>query len=125
MALTTFGRLRSAVTGGVQPVVPPVPVTQPPQGQATWLAQIARTLNAMLRGKINCTIDVVLLDGQTSTVVTDSRIGAWSVILPMPATASAATAMGFVWIVPQSGQATIHHRSAPETDQYFRLAIFG
>lgn len=125
MALATFARLRSAVTGGVQPVVPPVPVKLPPQGQTDWTSRIARTVNTMLGGKLNCAVDVVLTADETSTVVVDSRIGVWSVILPMPASSSAKDAMASLWIVTQQGQATIHHASDPATDQNFRLAIFG
>ena len=113
----------SAIPGGVeQPYLPPVPASMPQSAWGEWLARIARTLNEAIFGNINVVLDVTLaVDPAIETVVTDSRIGVFSVVLAMPLSASA----GPVWIEPGAGQAVIHHAADVATDRHYRLAIFG
>lgn len=129
MPLPRLSRFRAitpqAVDGGARrPFLPPVPEAMPPPGYPEWLSRIARTLNTAIAGNINVIADIVLTTG-TETIVFDDRIGLWSVVLPMPETATAAAAMTGMYFVPGSGQVTIHHAADVAADRFIRLAIFG
>lgn len=88
--------------------------------------RIAEVLNNVLQGKLNATLDVTLRASQTTTVVTDARLGPFSVILPMARTASAAGNLDGLYVTDQGkGTATLHHDSISSTDQDVRLLIIG
>ena len=58
-----------------------------------WLSKIANVLNRALVGKLNNTGTVTLTANAASTTLTNSRIGANSVIILMPTTANAVAAL--------------------------------
>jgi hypothetical protein len=88
--------------------------------------KIASTVNQMLGGKMNCTGTLTLAATATATVLTDARIGPASVILLMPATASAAAAVAGLYVGARGkGSATLSHAAAPATDQRFGYAVIG
>lgn len=86
--------------------------------------RIVDVLNAVQRGKLNCTGQVTLTAGGTTTTVVDPRIGPDSCILLSPLTANAAAVAW--WISAQSnGSATITHPNSPAADQKFNFALIG
>lgn len=87
------------------------------------LAQIANRLN---RGKFNATGSITLRASQTTTTLTDERIGATSYIDFMPTTAHGATAKQSIFMTNFiKGAATINHASSANTDQSFVYAVLG
>ena len=86
---------------------------------------VVAVLNAVLRGKLDCTGTVTLAAGATSTTITDSRIGIGSVLLLMPKTASAAAALATTYVTPGDGAAVVTHANAPTLDRTFGVAILG
>lgn len=75
---------------------------------------VAEVVNGMMNGKTNNTGTVTLRQSQTTTVITDERIGYASVILFMPTTADAADEMahGHMYVSSRGkGTATISHGS--------------
>ena len=110
------------------PAYPPVPEWTTPSGWDSWIRRIARTVNLLNRGKMNVQGRVTLTPGASSTVIVDERIGAYSVVLLEAETANAAKARAQaqgIYIVPESGQATVYHASGPDSDETFRYVIFG
>jgi len=108
------------------PAYPPVPEWRAPGGWDQWLRQLAQATNLLLRGKANCTSRITLVAGASSTILTDERIGSFSVVILEAETASAASARsGGLWVVPESGRAVIHHPASAAGDAIFRVCIFG
>jgi hypothetical protein len=90
--------------------------------------QIARKLNTVLGGKVNCTLDVTLATSVTSTTVIDSRIGFYTAISPamaLTANAAADIAAGIYVDTLKKGSAVLHHRNNAATDRTIRLVIIG
>lgn len=89
------------------------------------LRKTATAIDRINAGKFNCTVDVTLRASQTTTVVTDARIGPFSFIMWMPMTANASTAeKAGIWCNPTvAGSVTLNHASAVAVDQTFRLVI--
>jgi hypothetical protein len=85
----------------------------------------ARTINAMLHGRISCSLVVTLVPSATTSVIRDSRISPTSFIGLVPQTAHAAAAMSGLYIVPGSGLATINHASTADADKTFAAVILG
>lgn len=111
-----------------RPAIPAVAENTPQAGWGNWLIAIARTLNLVLRGKINATASVTLNAGATSTTIYDSRIGIFSHVGLEAQTASAATARltaPGIYIAPGNGSAVIHHPNNAATDQLFSALIVG
>jgi hypothetical protein len=76
-------------------------------------------------GKLNCTGSVTLTASATTTP-TDPRIGAESVILFMPTTANAASAMDALYVsARETGEATLTHDSAADEDRTFGYIVIG
>lgn len=98
-------------------------------GPRGWLGKMREVVNNILLGKMNVTLDVTLAPNAASTVVSDPRIGAGSLIsLAMPLTANAAAerANGTAIVASRGKQtATITHANNAQTDRNFRLAIIG
>lgn len=106
-----------------------VTVTALPATQlsAAW-AKLWDLLNQILRGKINVVMNATLTlrASQTTTTLTDERIGPKSILSFMALTASAATAAQSLYVTGQlKGSCTINHASNAATDQNFTVAIFG
>jgi len=88
--------------------------------------EMALILNNLLDGKINAKGSVTLSASLTSTTLADFRIGAASVILFMPTTANAATAMTSLFVSSRGDQtATLTHNSDAATDRTFAYTILG
>lgn len=88
------------------------------------LRKTGSAIDRLTAGKMNCTLDVTLRASQTTTVVTDARIGPFSYINFMALTANAATARAGLWCNPTvAGTVTLNHASSANSDQSFRLVI--
>jgi hypothetical protein len=98
--------------------------------------QIARAVNLALLGKFNATADLTLGASTTTTTLTDTRITAFSAIVPamaMTADAAADLAAG-IWVsnitpglpgAGTAGSATINHRNNSAVDRTIRFLIIG
>lgn len=117
----------STVTGTPSPSPVPsgIPARPPAIPPVAGDSQVQRTLNLVLKGKMNATAGLTLTPGATSTVLTDSRIGKFSHVSLEPATAAAAAARPSLFIVPDTGFATIYHPAGVEADQTFSCLIIG
>jgi len=94
--------------------------------------KIAETVNQILDGKLNTNSSFTLGASSATTVISDYRVGAHSVICFHPLTANAATelAAGTMYvtaanIMPRSNQFTITHANNAETDRDFRYTLLG
>lgn len=105
------------------------------QGVAPWIKDesqhrrdMARTINAILIGKANVTIDVTLRASQSTTTITDARIGYTTAVIPaMPLTVNGAVALdsGIWFDVPKSGSVVVHHAAAVAANQTIRFVLIG
>ncbi len=94
---------------------------------AAWVRKVVDVGNRTLQGKLNATTQITLRANQTTTTITDARIGPYSVILLSPVTADAAVldSLGW-WVSAQTdGACTITHASQPTSDQTFNCFIAG
>jgi len=108
------------------------PVPEMEGDEKTHRRKMARAINQILKGKINCHFDVTLNPSATSTVIQDARIGINSIISPamaMSANGAVAIAAG-IWVgsiiaavAGTLAQATIHHASNTAVDQKIRFLI--
>jgi hypothetical protein len=84
--------------------------------------QIATTVNAMLTGSTNATGSFTLTPSSTTTVVSDPRAGATSVILLCPMTATAAIVP--IWVSHRGdGNFIVTHDSMAALDRTFTYEI--
>lgn len=96
------------------------------QDQGAWLAKIAAVLNGVLAGKTNNTTTVTLTANAATTTLTDSRIGANSVICLMPTTANAAAALATTYFNTfADGSCVINHANNAQADKTFSVTITG
>lgn len=87
--------------------------------------QIALKLNGVLRGKFNCTIDVVVTPSALTTTITDPRISPFSWLAAMALdTVGAADVVGLFFDTFLNGSCVMHHRSAPGV-RSLRICILG
>jgi hypothetical protein len=89
--------------------------------------QISEVVNLMMLGKTNNTGRITLRQNETTTVITDEKIGLYSAIFLSPTNADAATEVGagFVYISSTGkGTATITH-SSRAYDMKFSYAVIG
>lgn len=101
-----------------------VPLTNPDTKAHT--RQCAITINNVMDGKINSTGEITLTASATTTTLSDARIGSNSVILFMPRSANARTAINSLFITSRaSGSCTINHSSSSNTDQNLSYVIIG
>ncbi len=76
--------------------------------------KIAQKLNVVLRGGINCTIDVVVTPSALTTTITDSRISPFCFMAAMAQDATgSADVVGLFFDTFLTGSCVMHHRSAP------------
>ncbi len=93
---------------------------------AEWLRQIALAVNLLIDGRSNAIGELTLTPSQSSTAVTDLRVGTDSRILLMPTTANAAAALATSYIDIVGKQAfTIKHANNAQTDRIFKYSIQG
>lgn len=86
----------------------------------------ARAVNQILQGKTNNFGSVTLTANDTTTTLTDIRIGVNSVILLQPTTANAAGALATTYPgTPGDGTVTINHANAATVDRTFKYVITG
>lgn len=94
--------------------------------------KIARAVNGMLQGKVNCTLDVVVTASQTSTIITDPRLTIFSFLSTMAfdANGKADEVAGIYFDTFASGvggaaaSITMHHRSDASV-RSLRILILG
>lgn len=91
-----------------------------------WMRQMALAINLIIDGRSNAIGDVTLTASQSSTVVTDLRVGTDSRIFLMPTTANAAAALATSYIDVVGKQTfTIKHANNAQTDRTFKYSIVG
>jgi hypothetical protein len=96
----------------------------PPGG--TDARTTANVIRNLVDGKSNNTGSITLTANATASTLLDQRVGATSVIVLMPKTATAATAMTSVYVSARgTGTATLTHDSNAATDRSFEYAIIG
>tara|TARA_R110002020_G_scaffold342193_1_gene556712 strand:- start:246 stop:572 length:327 start_codon:yes stop_codon:yes gene_type:complete len=101
-----------------------VPLSMPDNSQ--HLRLVSSALNNVMDGKINSTGAITLRASQTTTTLTDARIGGDSVIVFMPITANGKTAENNLFVSARvSGSATLTHASSSNSDQNFAYIIVG
>lgn len=87
--------------------------------------EISEVVNNLLNGKINSK-GTITLSPETTTIISDERIGVESVILLSPKTESAASELSSVYFSDQSsGQATLTHNSSSLTDRTYGYVVLG
>jgi|TARA_B100000900_G_scaffold327347_1_gene287455 hypothetical protein len=103
---------------------PTVPLSIPDTGQ--HLRLVSTSLNNTINGKLNSTGTITLRASQTTTTLTDARIGGNSIILFMPTTANGSTAFNGLHVSARSsGSATLTHASSGNTDQNLSYCVIG
>ena len=102
-----------------------VPESEPAESEHR--RKLARAINRINQGKLNCTLDVTLQANQTATTVVDPRIARTSVLCWMPQTASASTAeRAGIYVSSRSkGSAVLSHAANAATDQTLTILILG
>lgn len=110
------------------PGTPAVPEQMPDAGE--HLRRIAKSLNTVITGKLNATIDVTLAAGVDHTTINDPRIFYTSAIVPaMALTFNGATDIAGGMYVPQAtikkGQCVVYHRADIATNRTIRFLIIG
>tara|TARA_R110002020_G_scaffold263918_1_gene478663 strand:+ start:5860 stop:6189 length:330 start_codon:yes stop_codon:yes gene_type:complete len=101
-----------------------VPVSMPDQSQ--HLRLISNTVNNTLEGKLNSTGTITLRASQTTSTLTDARLGVNSIILFMPITANGLTAYNTLYVSARAdGSATLTHASSSNSDQNFGYVVIG
>lgn len=89
--------------------------------------KMALAINTLLRGKSNCTFDVAVTTGATSTIIEDPRIGVFTAIVPgmaFDAVGAADIAAGIYFDTISNGTATMHHRNNGSA-RTLRLVLLG
>jgi len=103
---------------------PNVPISMPDHD--LHLRLISSSLNNTIDGKLNSTGSITLTASSTTSTLTNARIGENSVIVFMPTTANARTALNTLYVSARvNGSATLTHASSGNTDQTFGFTIFG
>jgi hypothetical protein len=89
--------------------------------------KLARAINRINSGKINCALDVTLRANQTTTVLVDPRLASTSFLCWMPQTASASAAerAGIYVSDRAKGSAVLNHAANAASDQIFTIVILG
>lgn len=105
-------------------------ITENQQNHFQWLRNITSALNALLQGKVETNSSLTLTANAATTVITDRKVGKDSVILLMPLTANAATALATTYIQtsdidPRNNQFTVNHSNNAQTDRDFRYIVLG
>ncbi len=91
-----------------------------------WSAKLARAINNILKGKTNNVGEVTLTANAASTVVTDPRVGYYSVVTLSPTTANAAGAIATTYIATYGdGTFTITHANNAQVDKVFKYTVVG
>ena len=103
---------------------PTVPLSIPVTAQ--HLRLVSASLNNTINGKLNSTGTVTLRASQTTTTLTDARLGGNSIILFMPITANGRTGLNGMYVSARAeGSATLTHASSSNADQNLAYTIIG
>lgn len=105
------------------PTIPPVP-SDTGNTRATNL-RFANAINQALRGTLAATIGVTLAANATTSTFSDSRIGPYTAVRLMPASAHAADVLPSVWVETTQGAVTIHHALVPYLDCTYTALLIG
>lgn len=90
------------------------------------LRRIVGVVIRLLAGKLNATGTVTLRDSQTTTTLTDSRIGGESFIVFSPRSVSAVDGLATLYVSAKAkGSATLTHDSTTDTDRTYDVLIIG
>jgi len=89
------------------------------------LRKVSEKVNGILTGELNNGFVVELDPGVVFTDIIDSRLDALRVPLVVPMSASAAAAMGSLWVQPQNGKIRLHHDASAATDRTVGVVFFG
>jgi len=89
--------------------------------------EISEVVNNILNGKTNNTGSVTLaVASATTTTINDERIGFNSIILLMPTTANAASALTNVYVSARAkGSATLTHSANTSADKTYGYTVVG
>ncbi len=91
-----------------------------------WDIAARNIINRMLGGKLNVAGEVTLISRMASTLLLDEQINATSVILLMPMSANAASALANLWFsTPERGSVVINHSDDNFNDRTFRYIVIG
>tara|TARA_S200002703_G_C3700544_1_gene215138 strand:- start:382 stop:711 length:330 start_codon:yes stop_codon:yes gene_type:complete len=103
---------------------PTVPLSIPDTEQ--HLRLVSTSLNNTINGKLNSTGSITLRANQTTTTLTDARIGGNSVIVFMPTSANGRTGLNGLHVSARaSGSATLTHASSGNSDQNLSYCVIG
>ena len=91
------------------------------------LREISEVVNNLVEGKSNNTGTITLaVASATTTTLTDERIGYESIILFMPTTANAASAMTNLYVSARvKGSATLTHSANTSADKTYGYIVIG
>jgi hypothetical protein len=87
------------------------------------LRKLAQVLQQAQDGRTNNAYEMTLTPDATSTSIINPRCNTGSVVTLSPQTASAATALPFVWVEPGKGKVTFNHDSNAAKDRTFGYTI--
>jgi hypothetical protein len=87
---------------------------------------VAEIVNGIMDGKTNNTGTITLRSSNTTTTLTDARIGAESVIIMTPMSENAAKEFGSAFISARTnGSATITHKNTGHADLNYTYIVVG
>lgn len=96
------------------------------EDHTAWLRQITEVVNNLLNGKINNNGTVTLTASSATSTLTDSRIGANSVIHLMPTTINAAGEIPNIYFGTfAKGSCVITHPNNAKSDRTFSYTVTG
>lgn len=91
-----------------------------------YMSRVVAVVNRILQGKINAVATVTLRDGETTTTLTDVRIGAGTFIGLTPTTPTAAAALPLMYVsAKDKGSATLTHDNTADLDRTFDVVLIG
>ena len=97
-----------------------------PQGGVLDPRQASQLIREAKSGKLNCDGSVTLTASATTTAVTDANVGVNTVILLMPTTANAASALATTYVSARGDQTfTLTHTNNSQNDRTFGYIAIG
>lgn len=87
--------------------------------------EIARTLNKVNQGQMNCVLFVTLDPSVATTTVIDSRISLQTCASFMPQTANAAAEVPTLYATCTNGQMVVTHTNNALTDRTYTVSFLG
>ena len=93
---------------------------------AALIRDLARAVEAILRGNVNSGGAVTLTASSTTTVISNHLISPDSILILTPTTATAAAAMASVYqTVTGKNEITLTHNNTADTDRDFKYVVLG